>query len=364
MDRSSTIRILVVLSLLAALQWVVNGEVATAQLPFKRSRSQATNNRDLTIKNGPWLIMCASFSGESAEESALQLVNKLKSHRLSAFLYRHSFDYSGNVQGLGWQEPDSQGNFSRRPKVMKSANLDVVREVAVLVGDFPSPDDGRAESVLQKIKSLRITSVPELTANNGTPTTPLKTAFMMPNPMLPEDYFRQPKVDKFIANLNKKFEHSLLKCPGLYSVRVASFRGEAIIDQERINNGSFLQSLKKDGAQSRLVVAAEKAHNLTRLLRSKGIEAYEFHDRTESYVCIGSFDWVTRETNDRVMNNPEIVKIVDICKPEIRNLPGAPNSILPKSLRGIPFDPEPTPILVPKHERSTRSANRLGFLKR
>ena len=47
--------------------------------------------------------------------------------------------------------------------------------------------------------------------------------------------------------------------------------------------------------ESKLVEAAKKAHVLTVEFRKLGVEAYEFHDRCESYVCIGSFDWVARE---------------------------------------------------------------------
>lgn len=363
MSRQIAFRCLVIATVVIA----AGSEFTDAQLnlPFRKKNPSrdVSESRDLTIKHGPWLIMCASFSGENAEESALQLVNELKRYRLTAYLYRHTFDYSGSFEGLGWQEPDADGNFGRKPLTMKSANLDVVQETAVLVGDFPSPDDGRAQNTLSQIKSLKISQIEGLIRQGANQETPLRTAFMLPNPLLPEDYFRQPQIDDFIVKINKKLEYSLLNCPGLYSVRIASFRGQSIIDQEKIRNGA-LAALENDAATSRLLDAEEKAHNLTTILRNKGIEAYEFHDRNESYVCIGSFDWVTRQTNDRILNNPDIVKIVNACKPEVRNLPGAPNSILPKSLKGIPLDPEPMPILVPKHDRSTRTANRLGFLKR
>ena len=362
-----TIRVLLVVTFVFS-----SVNFTSAQFPFRKSRSQSqnnTNSRELTVKNGPWLIMCASFSGETAEHSALALVNELRRHRLSAYLYRHKFDYSGSMVGLGWQKPDQDGNFSRTPIKMKVANNEIVEETAVLVGDFPSTDDGRAQKALQKIKTMKISNIPGLTNEyTGIRANPLKTAFMLPNPLLPEEYFRRPKIDSFIYKNNKKLEYSLLKCQGLYSVKVASFRGTSTIDQDLINNGNATLQSKKNGErstpESRLIEAEEKAHDLTRLLRSKGIEAYEFHDRTESFVCIGSFDWVTRKTNDRVMNNPDIVKIVNICKPEIRNLPGAPNSILPKSLRGIPFDPDPVPIMVPKFDRSERTASRPRFLGR
>ena len=36
--------------------------------------------------------------------------------------------------------------------------------------------------------------------------------------------------------------------------------------------------------------AAENAHILTESLRQQGYEAYEFHDRDQSIVTVGSFD--------------------------------------------------------------------------
>ena len=347
MSLSSAIRVCVVSALLLAIYV----EIGTAQnLPFlNRKKSAQTASDDLTIKDGPWLIMCASFSGENADQSAMQLATELKKYRLKTYLYRHSFDYSGKVMGLGWQKPDDDGNFDRKPMMMKAANQAVVQETAVLVGDYPSIDDARAQKNLLQLKELKL-NIPGLTADPNNQAKPLKAAFLLPNPLLPDDFFNQPTVDSFILNLNKKLEFSLLKCPGLYSVKIASFRGESRIDQDgkirtytpKLKGLKF--DRKKETTASRLVEAEEKAHDLTRILRRKGIEAYEFHDRTESYVCIGSFDWVTRETNDRVMNNPDIVKIVNACKPGVSNLPGAPNSIQPKSVKGIPFDPEPTPV--------------------
>ena len=370
MSRLPAIRVFIVSSLLLATY--VETSTAQPNLPFlNRKKSRQTASDDLTIKDGPWLIMCSSFSGENAEQDAMRLAAELKKFRLRTYLYRHSFDYSGSFTGLGWQQPDEDGNFARKPLVMKAANLEVVKETAVLVGDFPAIDDGRAQKTLSQLKQLTLGDLPGLVnPESNRQSKPFKAAILLPNPLLPEDFFRQPKVDSFILKINKKLEFSLLKCPGMYSVKIASFRGESKIDQggkirtARPTLKGIQFDRKKETSESRLLDAEAKAHDLTKILRRKGIEAYEFHDRTESYVCIGSFDWVTRETNDRVMNNPDIVKIVNACKPSVRNLPGAPNSILPKSVKGIPFDPEPTPIIVPRADRHARTAGRPGFLKR
>ena len=130
----------------------------------------------------------------------------------------------------------------------------------------------------------------------------------------------------------------------------------------RVDRQKLQDKVQNMLVSGRLADAEEKAHKITAILRSRGVEAYEFHDRHESLVCVGSFDWVTRETGDTVLNNPEIVRIVNKCKPEIKNLPGIPNAVIPKSIQGIPLDPEPTPILVPKVDGKRNGA--LSFLRR
>jgi hypothetical protein len=61
-----------------------------------------------------------------------------------------------------------------------------------------------------------------------------------------------------------------------------------------------------------LVEAAENAHLLTEELRANGWEAYEFHDRTESFVAIGSFDQVAeRLPNGQLAPTQPVQKIVE-----------------------------------------------------
>jgi hypothetical protein len=68
---------------------------------------------------------------------------------------------------------------------------------------------------------------------------------------------------------------------------------------------------KKKHDDSPLVEAAENAHLLTKELRSHGFEAYEFHDRTESIVTIGSFASATQQLPDgRVVAIPEVQRII------------------------------------------------------
>ncbi len=372
--------------------------VATSQLdaqklrlPFKKQQNNNAAHQELQVKDGPWLIMCTSFTGEDAEQQARLLCRELRQHKLKTYIYRQTFDYSQRLVGIGWQKPISVAetavdgevknhtgdlDLDPEPKRMKSANLGRTNEVAVLVGDFSSDDDHRAQKTLKKIKKLSIgsmgtqTSLPTKVGNLERATGgPLRTAILVPNPMLPDEYFRQNSIDSFVLKMNREghIDYSLLDCPGAYSVKIASFRGRSTIDPNRIESGTNqLRHLQERGESlntGMLLEAENKAHRLTQALRSKGVEAFEFHDLHESYVCIGSFDWVTRQSNGTVMNNPAIVRVVNSCVPEVKNLPGAPNAIIPKSIGGIPLDPSPVPILVPKSDASVRTS-RLNFLRK
>ena len=142
---------------------------------------------------------------------------------------------------------------------------------------------------------------------------PMGQAFFTRNPLLPREYFVPKGVDAFVAKMNDGVEHSLLDCPGRQTIKVATFRGKTILQtsaQDDQASKSFWGRKKKDDSNP-LIEAAENAHLLTKELRDHGWEAYEFHDRTESIVTIGSFAEVAQRLPDgRVVVIPQVQKIV------------------------------------------------------
>ena len=51
-------------------------------------------------------------------------------------------------------------------------------------------------------------------------------AFITTNPLLPADYYAPRKgIDELVLRMNKGVTHSLLDCPGKYTVQVAHFMG-------------------------------------------------------------------------------------------------------------------------------------------
>ena len=304
----------------------------------------------LSEKDGPWLVLASTFRGEGARDDARRLVQELRrDHKLKAFTHEKSFDYTGQQQGLGLN-PDGS------PKKMRYANSEQVIEVAVLVGDFASFDDPRGQKMLATIKGLHPQALSGdagksrsfsdfrkmIGLDKNAAKGPMHLAFVIPNPLLPEDYFSRQEVDRFVVEMNADVTHSLLDCPGRYTVRVATFTGAGTFDQKAIAGGDDDVKL-----ESRLADAADKAHRLTQALRRAGWQAWEFHDRESSLVCVGSVDQLAvPQANGASAVNPEVVRIVQELGPDPTKL--AAGTVMPRVIDGILLDVKPKPIDVPR----------------
>jgi hypothetical protein len=350
--------------------------------------------QELTDKSGPWLIMVMSFSGEDGEPQANRLANELRTkHNLKAYTYTHSFDFDTASHGMGYQVVElADHQKTIVPKTMTTMSPNRFNETAVLVGDFSSVEDPQAQRTLEKIKMMSPESLATIDFKDVASDTdlaggrlfamrmwsnwasnsnggPLRAAFLLANPMLPDEYFQARKVDKLVLDLNTGLKYSLFNNPGQYSVKIATFSGATIFDQNEIAKIKAEEERKKrkgEGiTQSQLANAAKKAALLAEYLRSKGIEAYEFHDRFESYVCVGSFDYVTKEdARGNKKNNPGIEETILKFKAQsVEQVGGMLQSRtypLPDKFAeaGIACDVQPLPVLVPKMD-NPRSANRL-----
>jgi hypothetical protein len=333
---------------------------------FKKLEADPTKKYPLDESRGPWLILASTFYGEDAEKQADALVLELRrEHKLPAYRHQMTWDFSNPVQGRG---VDEYG----RPKVMKHANYEQRREIAVLVGDFVSLDDPTAQKTLEIVRNAKPQCLdPEYITKQGQKNArafagwrtaamqmisnddevkrrgPMGKAFLVANPMIPKEYFRPRGIDPILVRMNEPLEHNLMKCPGTYSVKVATFTGTMISlpnEIEKIERGEKQMS-------SRLERAALQAHNLTAALRAKGYEAYEFHDEGESVVTVGSFETVGSPRADgKIEINPEMHKIIKQFGAVITNDPktGKPTPGPSQTLAGIPFDVQPVPVAVPK----------------
>lgn len=346
-------------------------------IPMKSVNADPDQAYLVTEEDGPWMIMACSFSGDGAEKQAKELAYELrKRYKLPAFTYQGRFD-PGEAQGRGIDEFGKPRKFKyekyKDSKDKEKARRPELSEVAVLVGNYQSAEDPDAQKTLQKIKyatpqTLEVKEgkqtnqsltgwrmiqrqVYEAIGSEKKKLGPMSHAFIVPNPLLPSEYFA-PKngVDPLVLDMNKNAEFSLLDCPGKYTVQVATFKGNVIIKQDEI------QAIKNGDKEmkSELEEAAEKAHCLAKALRMKGYEAYEFHDRYASIVTVGSFNSTgTPQPNGQIEINPEIHKIMKAFGAGSTTLPGQTTPVTPlKTLVGIPFDIQPIPVQVPKRSIS------------
>jgi hypothetical protein len=268
----------------------------------KRIDADPKSTYPVTENNGPWMIMATTFRGDNSAEEARALVYELRSkYNLPAYSHTKAFDFSKPVAGRGL---DPYGN----PKRMRYQNGKVEKEVAVLVGDYNTVDDPAAQKALAKIKTLQPESIKASTDAETMSALqqvrqamlpadsekrikgPMAHAFVATNPLLPPEYFNAKGVDRLVLEMNKDVPYSLLDCAGMYSICVATFKGTVLIDQKKIaevQNGKSIPN--------QLIDAADKAHKLTTWLRTYKYngqiwDAYEFHERDRSVVCVGSFN--------------------------------------------------------------------------
>ncbi len=347
---------------------------------FKHVEADPKKAYELTEKNGPWVIMAATFTGDHAEDDAHALVLDLrKNFALNAYYYAKTYDFSKPEPGLG---VDMYGS----PKVMRHLEKKSVREVAVVVGDFPRVDDSDAQAALKKIKqaqpdslktskSLSFADYRQQVHDHVQLTRgPFARAFVAPNPLIPTEYFAPKGPDKFVLEMNRNVEHSLLDCPGKYTLQVATFKGNTIINQQKIKD---VQANRRDMASS-LDISADRAHRMTVELRKLGYEAYEYHDRESSMVTYGHFDSIGNQRADGTIEPlPQIQRAVETFGIDLGTqiLPlHATAEKEPKSLRqliknkdgkvidikdaDLVFDIEPTPIVVPKRSIAADYARR------
>jgi|694.fasta_scaffold12510_2 hypothetical protein len=318
-----------------------------AQQPFLKRLLQRRDwsAQDLTLQDshGPWLILAGSFIGSNAQASATALARELQAALgVPAFIMEKSTDEADQLAVTERIHTDDYGKLIPKQLSIKYANDQEQRSVAVLVGEFHSKEDPQIEQVLTKVRAFQPKSKIEGFDQRG-------IAFLTRNPKLPDDFFQAPKVDSFVQELNRQqwIEYSLLDCPGRFTVRVASFRGPEVV--------TVAAKAKSSDPGTALDRAANKAHKMTQSLRSKGVEAYEFHDRYGSYVMIGSFDSLGREiSGGQFEYDPGITAILNrFCgyrevTAKDPTTGAVSRTVSLNSEARLPFDIEGKPLAVPR----------------
>ncbi|MGN6133403.1 MAG: hypothetical protein ACTHOU_02840 [Aureliella sp.] len=387
MSRSRWLFRLMACGLISALasQWaplpVLAGPPSILNMFQERTAQSAGQDLVLKDENGPWLILAMVLSGDQAEQQAIELATELRALlRTEVYIHRKEFDYSQPLAQASARLVEGE-----QQKVYKTwyqhANAVHEKNYAVLVGNYTSPDDPRVPEMLKRVKTARpkclnvegekptAEEVKEKDAtwliatkrmllwqknSESAKKGPMGAAFVTRNPLLPDEYFKNA-VDDFVVRLNENVEHSLLRQGergGRYTVRVATFNGRTVTE---LSTGMSPKKETLDEISDALDEACLKAGQLTAALRAKGVEAYEFHDRTASYVTIGIFDNLGQETpTGQFVYNPEMVSIMNqYCGYEMLSVRDPKTGFVKttpscKTLDNIPFDVEGKFISVPR----------------
>lgn len=343
---------------------------------FSRSNQtvsvDSSKSYSLTPEDGPWMVLAHTFMGEGSSERADRLALEIRRDlNLPAFVFEEDFDFSGEVN----PGPAVQRTGGSQPqRRMKYKNQIRYKAHAVLVGEYDRPEHPQVESDLDRIKTARCAvfgDAKEMAAENDyrNPVTavkalhqrlskrfadkergPMGSAFLTRNPMLPDNYFQSPEVDAFVRSLNDDKPNSLLNCKGKYTVVVRTFTGfNTIVDGKK--------EKAYEPSAERMLQCGVDAHDMVALLRAEGVEAYEFHDRNQSLVSIGSFESLGKELPgggfeyaqdiQRVMSEYRAFNIDPKLAEHIKHqtTQGVPVKCVAER---YPFDVEPLPIAVPK----------------
>ena len=362
------------------LQKIVAGPPSI--LSMFQERSASGTDQDLVLRNdhGPWMILAMTLQGDDAEEKAIALAKELRTMlRTEVYVHHKEIDHSQPLAQASAKLVDSEKQtlYTKRVRLNNAVRE---RTFAVLVGNYTDSDDPRIPEMLKKVKTAKPACLESKEAEAADQASKAKdtnwlitakrqflwqkngdsakkgkmgVAFVTRNPMLPDDYFHNG-LDEFVLRLNEKVEHSLLQCPGRYTVRVASFTGKTVTE---LATPKEPKKPEDQEVTDTLDLAAIQAHTMTTELRKKGVEAYEFHDRNASYVTIGSFDSLGDVMpSGQFVYNPAMVSILNQwCGYEMRSVTNPRTGYVQvtpscKTLveKGIPFDVEGKFISVPK----------------
>ncbi len=352
--------------------------------PFRRINHEAEEKGlELDMTHGPWLIMCASFVKEGKHQ-AEALCRELRSVGFDAYIYHHTFDHSDEVIGRGFSVKRTEGlvdQYELEPARMRIANPARSEDISVLVGHFSTSDsdEKRVKASLDKLRSLYPKSLQVSTNSRSFQRMsgyrewvravtddesvkqqgPMRAAFLVPNPLLPDDFFDRQVADPIVIKMNKGDKYSLLNNPKPYTVKVATFSGDSTFNQKEIEEKTrefnFLLRSGRGLTESRLMEAEANANFLTDMLRKEGWEAYSYHDIDSSIVCVGSFDWVVKnpDSPDKIIN-PDAQRVINHFQAKVvSTIPGVPSYYEAKTYVGptkkkIALDLIPVAVSVPR----------------
>jgi hypothetical protein len=234
---------------------------------------------------GQWVICAASYMGEDARELARQTIHQLRRRdNLPAYFY----DYSE-------QERREMQNYlnGRKGKVR------IQDQCGVLIGGFK--DEKSARDGLNDVKKLKMPELDLGSQKSAYDTTvdpatgrrlkisPFANAFVTRNPTVPRAQQEQEK-DPFLKSLNDGEKYSLLKNPKPWTLAIKGYACTTAYTSGGASPSLLEKLWPSNNSADVLGASAAQAHELARILRELGMDAWVLHLRKQSLVTVGGFD--------------------------------------------------------------------------
>jgi len=318
-------------------------------------------------EHGPWMIMVASLAepppefrvdGPTKEQAADDLVYELRKKNIPAYVYEQKEE----IQPLS---TINRGGKSVRREVRTKDH-----RICVVAGNYQTAEDSIAQKTMNWIKNFNPKELSEHAVFHPTPGRPsvLSGAFLTINPMLSPDEIAQRKIDPLLLQLNAGRKYSLLGNPDKYTLVVASFRGKAqLVSKPSDNDFEIGKSLDEAGHNAEILCHALRERTLH---HGRQYDAYVWHERDRSLVCVGGFvsdkdpsvGQVYAHFAECKQKHPQTQ--LDVIMPQLLQVPETDKEkwIFPKLAKAVErnrdvkplpkhtfaFDPKPQLLLVPK----------------
>ncbi|MCS6978190.1 MAG: hypothetical protein NZM31_14450 [Gemmatales bacterium] len=307
-------------SFLPALITVLLAAAASAAQPLTARQ----DDYQLSERDGPYMILVASFVGDEAEALAKRLTEELRQdYKLQAYWFSKSERERAERDRMleEWKRLHNNAPAKKHR---------IVDEYCVLVGHYKTMEAASKE--LERIKKLKppksvptgpglFIATPEFRKNvsnwldggkirQAGVVSQFSRAFVVRNPLLPGEkpqainLSELSEEDKLIAHLNATDPFTLVKAKGKWTLLVSVHGGQpagpstkpSIFD--RLNPwSSETGPILRSGSNP-----VQEARELAQLLRDRkfGFDAYILHSHGTSFVTVGDFEGP---------NDPELARV-------------------------------------------------------
>jgi hypothetical protein len=241
----------------------------------------------LTKKDGPFMVIARVFRGPDASRLALVLAKELRTeYGLPAYIFQKKVFPGGSMlRGV----PPTVPSEVMAPDVKLPEKIRTIDEAAVLVGNAQT--FAEQEKLWRDVRKIQPRCLEKMSSpfpwRKG-----LNSALRTTNPYIPAQNLYPRTQDKLVMQMNNGL-HSVVHCPGQFSLQVAEFSGRSTFDFNTPGGPThILTNLKESPLRTAHDDAERMAEKLAKSpeIQALGQPVYVYHDRATSKVFIGSFN--------------------------------------------------------------------------